>query len=50
MPAASSRTVPACEPGTSAAILPFSHPPCASPLAAMEQNSPNASSLSKISP
>ncbi|HEY3649524.1 MAG TPA: hypothetical protein VGL33_16250 [Streptosporangiaceae bacterium] len=41
---------PACEPGTSAAILPFSHPPCASPLAAMEQNSPNASSLSKISP
>jgi hypothetical protein len=38
------------ESGTSAAILPFSHPPWASPLAAMEQNKRNASSLLKISP
>src|SRR6266516_2894561 len=35
--------------GTRAAIRPFSQPPWASSLAAMEQNSRNASSLSKIS-
>jgi hypothetical protein len=31
------------------AIRPFSQPPCASPLAPMEQNNPNVSSLSMIS-
>src|SRR2546430_955126 len=35
--------------GTRAAIRPFSPPPCASSLAAMEQKSRNASSLSNIS-
>jgi len=41
---------PVCEPGASAAILPFSHPPRASPRAAIGQNSRNAASLPKISP
>jgi hypothetical protein len=37
------------DPGTSAAIRPFSPPPCASPLAAIEQNRRDASSLPGIS-